>query len=107
MAHWHAMVTMCLHNDVTLAILDATTVTLGQKLRTFRDVTCSTFAMKKLRQEYNAQIHCDAKKAAAASTPTNQATPQGPNMTETQPQAVEQPTSLAGRLHATSGPFTW
>jgi len=101
MAHWHAMAKMRLHNDLTLAVLDAMTVSLGQKLRAFRDVTCSAFATKELRREYNARIRRDAKKAAA-STPTNQAT-QGPNMTETQPQAMEQPTSLAGCPHATSG----
>jgi hypothetical protein len=101
MAHWHAMAKLRMHNDVTLAVLDATTVTLGQKLRAFRDVTCSAFATKELRREYNARIRRDAKRAAS-STHSNQAT-RGPDMTETQPQAMEQPTALADHPRQTLG----
>jgi hypothetical protein len=104
MAHWHAMAKFRIHNNLTLAILDATTVSLGRKLRAFRDTTCPAFATKELCREYNARIRRDAKKAASnppanqgtSNPPANQGT-HSPEMTETQPQATALPTPHTGR----------
>jgi hypothetical protein len=65
MAHWHAMAKLRMHNDLTLEILEAATVSLGSKLRKFSQTTCSAFETKELRREYNACMRQHANKAAA------------------------------------------
>ncbi|KIM86284.1 hypothetical protein PILCRDRAFT_4798 [Piloderma croceum F 1598] len=49
MAHWHALAKLCMHNDLSLDVMDTVTVSLGKALRTFRDTTCSVFHTKELR----------------------------------------------------------
>jgi hypothetical protein len=67
MAHWHALAKLRMHNDLSLDIMDAVTVSLGKAFRTFRDTTCSAFRTKELRREYNARIRREAKKSASKS----------------------------------------
>jgi hypothetical protein len=67
MAHWHALAKLRMHNDLSLDIMDAVTVSLGKALRTFRDTTCSAFHTKELRREYHARIRRQAKKSASKS----------------------------------------
>jgi hypothetical protein len=67
MAHWHALAKLRMHNDLSLDLMDAVTVSLGKALRTFRDTTCSVFHTKELRREYNARIRREAKKSASKS----------------------------------------
>jgi len=82
MAHWHALAKLRMHNDCTLDVMQTVTVSLGDKLRRFSQVTCSAFATKELRREYNARVRREARTAAkkshgtaGASNPTNQASP--------------------------------
>jgi glutamate synthase domain-containing protein 3 len=64
MAHWHALAKLRMHNDITLKILQATTISLGEKLRNFSRTTCSAFATKELSREYNARVRREARVAA-------------------------------------------
>jgi hypothetical protein len=56
MAHWHGLAKLRMHNDLTLQVMDAATVTLGEKLRDFCQNTCTAFATKELRREFNARV---------------------------------------------------
>lgn len=64
MAHWHALAKLHMHNDCTLNVMQAVTVSLGNELRKFSQTTCSAFETKELRKEYNARIRCEANAAA-------------------------------------------
>jgi len=68
LAHWHALAKLRMHNDLTLNIMDATTVSLGEKLRKFSQKTCPAFGTKELSQEYNARMRKDAKVACKTRT---------------------------------------
>jgi hypothetical protein len=101
MAHWHAMTKLCMHNELTLAIMRAATVSLGKKLCTFSKKTGSAFLTKERSREYNAQICCDARKAASNAL-TNQAA-HGSEAADPQPTLNPQPTAHAGHLPKTFG----
>jgi hypothetical protein len=96
MAHWHAMAKLRLHNDLTLAVMDAITVSLGEKLRSFGQNTCSAFATKDLRKEYNARLRRDTKKAAFKAA-TDQVTGDS-EITEAQP-TVNSHTAASTTIH--------
>ena|ERR1700722_16852829 len=64
-AHWHALAKLRVHNDSTLGVMDSTTKLLGEKLREFKDKTCSAFETRELKREYNARIRRTAKSIAA------------------------------------------
>lgn len=68
MAHWHAMAKLRMHNDLTLAVMDTVTISLGKKLRAFTEKTCPAFATKELRKEYNTRLRREAKKAACSAS---------------------------------------
>jgi hypothetical protein len=63
-AHWHSLAKLRMHNDLTLDIMDAVTVSLGEKLREFNDTTCSAFITRELEREFNARVRRQAKEAA-------------------------------------------
>jgi hypothetical protein len=63
-AHWHAMAKLRMHNDITLDVMEAVTISLGKKLRAFSLTTCSAFVTKELRREYNGRIRREARAAA-------------------------------------------
>jgi hypothetical protein len=72
------MAKLRMHNDITLDIMQAVTVSLGKKLRAFSQTTCAAFATKELHREYNARVRREAKEAAnkvragaSSSHPTN------------------------------------
>jgi hypothetical protein len=86
MVHWHGLAKLRMHNDLTLAVMDAETSSLGVKLREFSQKTCPAFATRELRREYNARLRRSTKKSASrycqtaasdvcASDATNQTPP--------------------------------
>jgi hypothetical protein len=77
LAHWHALAKLRMHNDLTLEIMDAATVSLGKKLREFTQKTCPAFETKELSREYNARMRRQAK--AASSTHTRKRTDESSN----------------------------
>lgn len=64
LAHWHALAKLRMHNDLTLDIMDAATISLGKKLCTFCQKMCPVFETKELSREYNARM-CKHVKAAS------------------------------------------
>jgi hypothetical protein len=64
-AHWHSLAKLRMHNDLTLDVMEAVTVALGEKLREFKDKTCSAFITRELKRESDARARRQAKKAAA------------------------------------------
>ena len=53
-----------MHTDFTLDIMGTATSTLGNMLRDFKETTCSSFATKELRREYDVRIRREGKKGA-------------------------------------------
>ena len=70
LAHWHSMAKLRMHNDLTLAIMEEATTSLGKMLRTFSQKTCSAFATKELSREYNSRIRREGRKQASAARTT-------------------------------------
>jgi len=68
------MAKLRMHNDLTLDIMEAVTVLLGQKLRDFSQTTCTAFDTRELRREYEARIRCQTRKAATKNCETAVAT---------------------------------
>jgi hypothetical protein len=64
-AHWHGLAKLRLHHDLTLDLMDAVTVSLGEKLREFKQNTCSAFVTHELQQEFSARIRRGAKNFSA------------------------------------------
>jgi hypothetical protein len=71
MAHWHGLVKLRLHTDVTLDMVNSATTLLGQALRDFKANTCSTFTTRELRREVNARNRRQAKKSATQKLADN------------------------------------
>ena len=69
-AHWHGLAKLRLHNDLTLDVLDSVTESLGNKLREFRDKTCSAFVTRELEREFNSRVRREAKSRSATSRRT-------------------------------------
>jgi hypothetical protein len=61
-AHWHGLAKLRMHNDVTLDVMDAVTVSLGDKLREFNERTCTAFVTRELQREFNARMRREANK---------------------------------------------
>lgn len=59
------MAKLRMHNDFTLDIMDAVTVSLGEELRKFNDTTCAAFITHELQRESQARARRLAKKSAA------------------------------------------
>jgi hypothetical protein len=68
LAHWHALAKLRMHNDLTLDIMDAATISLGKKLREFSQKTCPAFETKELSREYNARMRKHTKEASKTRT---------------------------------------
>jgi hypothetical protein len=62
MAHWHGLAKLRMHSDLTLEIMDAVTISLGEKLRVFSQTTCPAFVTRELRREFNARVRRETKK---------------------------------------------
>jgi hypothetical protein len=110
-----------MHNDLTLDIMDAATISLGKKLREFSQKTCTAFETKELSREYNARMRkhakaagktCTRKQADTSSiipnseTTTTQSSSVGVNASDTDPQAATHSSSAwvgsqSGRRHKT------
>ena len=61
-AHWHGLVKLCMHTEITLTIFEKLTKELGEELCQFWDTTCKTFDTWELEREINAWLRRDAKK---------------------------------------------
>jgi len=66
MAQWHGLAKLRMHNDLTLKIMDAVTVSLGDKLRTFSDKICPAFVTRELRREWDARMRRQTKKSSTS-----------------------------------------
>jgi hypothetical protein len=79
-----------MHNDLTLAVMEQATISLGKTLRAFSQKTCSVFATKELSREYNSRIRREGKKQASAVHSTTGTSSAGQAMpgSETIPQGL-------------------
>jgi hypothetical protein len=68
-----------MHNDLTLEHLDSVTSSLGNKLREFREKTCSDFITRELRREAAARIRREGRKLRA-KCPQTQGNSQAQNI---------------------------
>ena len=66
MAHWHGLVKLCMHHNLTLDILGLVTVALGNLLHSFSDVTCPAFETKELCCKADARSRHESRKAGAS-----------------------------------------
>lgn len=104
LAHWHALAKLRMHNDLTLAVMEQATISLGKMLRAFSQKTCSAFATKELNREYNSRIRREGKKQASAirsttstSSSTGQAVPGSETMAQgLPPHGTNRPDAQAG-----------
>jgi hypothetical protein len=78
-AHWHSLAKLRMHTDLTLDIMDTVTTSLGEKLRKFKDMTCSAFVTHELEREFNARVRRQAKKAVANNTKSTGGSVKGKN----------------------------
>lgn len=79
MSHWHALAKLRMHNDLTLDVMDAATILLGNSLRHSSEVTSSAFETRELGREYSARLRRKARKSACRASGATPATP--PNLT--------------------------
>lgn len=63
MAEWHSFAKLRLHTESTLSYLDTLTRELGQRMRHFRDETCSHFETRELPRETEARKRRQATNA--------------------------------------------
>ncbi len=70
MVHWHALAKLRQHTDLSLIIMEAVTVQLGQSLRNFQEKTCCKYATKELKREESARVRKSArgKKSAVSKS---------------------------------------
>lgn len=68
-AQWHALAKLRSHNDLTLQLLEYTTIRLGAQMRLFNRDTCSQFETKELLKEAEARVRRDAKQKKEAPKP--------------------------------------
>jgi hypothetical protein len=57
-----------MHTDLTLKILDATTISMGAKFRAFARKTCPNFDTRELRSEMEARKRRELKETRVAKT---------------------------------------
>ncbi|KAJ3549152.1 hypothetical protein NMY22_g988 [Coprinellus aureogranulatus] len=62
MAYWHALAKLRMHNDISLALLDRWTSILGERCRSFLELTCDRFQTRELKREYEARMRREARK---------------------------------------------
>ncbi|KAF9473559.1 hypothetical protein BDN70DRAFT_761574, partial [Pholiota conissans] len=75
-AHWHALAKLRQHTDLSLTILESTTIELGHSLREFEKNVCPFYATQESSQEASTRERQTAKKlagskSAGASTASN------------------------------------
>ena len=56
MSHWHSLVKLRMHNDLTLDVMDAVAISLGNSLRHFSQVTSTAFETRELGREYSTRM---------------------------------------------------
>jgi hypothetical protein len=61
-AQWHALAKLRLHHDLTLDLLDYTTVRLGAHMRRFSRDTCETTNTRELQKEAEARARREGSK---------------------------------------------
>lgn len=72
MSHWHALAKLRMHNDLTLDVMDAATISLGNALRHFSDVTSAAFETRELGCEYSARLRRKARTEAGKTSGATQ-----------------------------------
>lgn len=92
MAHWHGLAKLHMHNDLTLTVMDALTVSLGKRLHDFTLKTCPAFQTKELHCEADARACRKARKSASKQ---GGGTPSHINILAAQPTARQQPPNNA------------
>jgi hypothetical protein len=60
-AHWHGLVKLRMHTDITLDIADEATTTLGASFRDFQAKVCSAYITRELRREEGARKRRQSK----------------------------------------------
>ena len=68
MSHWHSLVKLRMHNDLTLDVMDAVAISLGNSLWHFSQVTSTAFETRELGREYSARMRQKARAAANKAT---------------------------------------
>lgn len=102
MSHWHALVKLRMHTDLSLEILDTWTTTLGERCRSFIEFTCSSFPTKELKREYEARKRREAAQVWKAR-PSNRRKPSSAELGSSSSASDARPveagplTSLVGR----------
>ncbi|KIM63185.1 hypothetical protein SCLCIDRAFT_1174655 [Scleroderma citrinum Foug A] len=66
LVHWHSLAKLRLHTDETLAVFKKVTICLSIELRTFANVTCTSFSTKELQHEAEACKRHQARNNASA-----------------------------------------
>jgi len=107
MAHWHGLAKLRMHNDRTLSVMDALTVSLGDKFRAFVTKTCPTFETRELSREVDARVRRQNANSAPKRCRTNGTSSNNPQ-TEANAQTINQisSNSLAATQQSTSGSST-
>ena len=79
MGHWHGLVKLRMHSDLTLRVLESITQTLGTQLRDFSQNNCSAFNTVELWREHQAHLRWEAKRVGlqAQAQHTEQASHDG------------------------------
>jgi hypothetical protein len=67
---WHSLAKLRMHTEDTLRLLDDATTALGHQLREFSQKTCPAFDTRELKQEAQARIRRESKKAMSQSRTT-------------------------------------
>lgn len=84
-----------MHNNLTLDVMDAITVSLGDELRAFSQKTCAAFKTKELPREADARVRHAIKKSVprrhgpAATAGVSGSVSQGASMPDVAPSFVQ------------------
>lgn len=72
LAEWHGLAKLRLHTDDTLKIMDQVTVALGNQLREFQKITCTSIETQELKCEAEAHQCRQAKKQSIGPNSSTQ-----------------------------------
>jgi hypothetical protein len=95
---------MRLHHDVTLELLDVTTVQLGSQFRKFQAETCNTVTTLELPREVEARARRAAKAAAKSSGSQN---PTSNSHSQAIPARKQKRFSLSTPKYHALGHYAW
>lgn len=67
-AHWHGLAKLRMHSDLTLELLDNLTAEIGESLREFSNVVCTSYKTRELPREQEARRRKAAKQSKNINT---------------------------------------